>query len=349
MMIHVRYRLICVLVFFCCTCSFGVLHCQTLGGNAAYNFLKLPNSPQLAALGSVNVSNITSDAGLSFANPSLLRSGMDRQLVTSFNSLYAGIKNYSALYVQHIPEWETTVAGSLQFLNYGTVTQTDAAGNRLGNFRPADFVLQLSAARSYLARWHYGGTIKLISSNYGLYKSSAIAMDAAVSYYDSSRLLQASLVLKNMGTQIKPYQQSSPDDLPFDIQIGITKRLAKAPLQFSITAYQLHRFNLNYNDTSFNNENGIRADNKKFTLDKLFQHVVFSTQLFITDKLEVSLGYNHLLRRELIISNSGNGLTGISFGVGALFKKMQIRYARSHYQNNTGFNQLGVNLLLKQL
>jgi hypothetical protein len=33
-------------------------------------------------------------------------------------------------------------------------------------------------------------------------------------------------------------------------------------------------------------------------------------------------------------------------GVGVLFKKIQIRYARSYYQNNSSYNQFGLTLRL---
>lgn len=320
---------------------------QTLGGNAAFNFTKLSSSPQLSALGGINISNITTDAGLAFQNPALLNSQMHQQLHVSFNALYAAIKNYHATYAYHYKPWQTNIAGGVQFLNYGNITQTDAAGNNFGNLRPTDYVLQLSASRKYLEKWQYGVSLKFIHSNYGIYRSSAIAMDAGVLYYDTLRKMQASLLLKNMGTQIKKYNGSTADDLPFDIQLGVTKRLANAPVQFSVTAHHLHRFDILYNDTVFNTQNGLSQNNsKKFTVDKLFRHFVFSTQVFISDKLEISAGYHHLRRRELSISNSTNGLTGFSFGAGALFRKIQIRYARSLYQNNSGYHQLGINLSL---
>jgi hypothetical protein len=67
---------------------------QTLGGNSVYNFLKLSNTPQLTGLGGINISNQTTDIGLAFNNPALLRSSMHSQAGLVFNSFYAGIKNY---------------------------------------------------------------------------------------------------------------------------------------------------------------------------------------------------------------------------------------------------------------
>ena len=319
---------------------------QTLGGNTAYNFLKLPNTPQLSALGGVNISTTGNDLGMAFNNPSLLREDMHEQLHVSFNNMYAGVKNYHSVFAYHYDKWETNFAAGIHFIDYGSITQTDPSGNIYGAFHPTDYAIQVSASRKYARKWHYGIALKFISSNYGLYRSSAVAIDAGVCWYDTTRLLQVSLLMKNMGTQLKKYDYSTPDDLPFDIQLGFTKRLARAPVQFSLTAHHLHQFNIRYNDTAFNNSNnfGQNSNGKSFTADKIFRHFVVATQVFIGNKIELTLAYNYLLHKELAIANTANGFTGLSFGAGVLFKKIQIRYARSHYQNNTAYNQLGLNL-----
>jgi hypothetical protein len=324
--------------------------CQTLGGNSAYNFLKLPGTPQLSALGAVNISNISNDAGMAFNNPSLLRAEMHQQLHLSFNNMYAGVKNYHSYFAYRYARWKTNFGAGVSYLDYGSLPQTDASGNMLGNFHPNDYMVQLSASRQYGDKWYYGATFKFIGSNYGLYRSDAIAMDIGISYFDTTKLFQVSLLLKNMGTQLKQYQNSRPDDLPFDVELGLTKRLARAPIQFSLTAHHLHQFNIRYSDSSFNNSNGFEQNNgeKSFVIDKIFRHFVLAAQVYAGSKIEITLAYNYLLRKELVIANTTNGFTGFSFGAGVIFRKMQIRYARSHYQNNTAYNQLGVNLALNE-
>ena len=321
---------------------------QTLGGNTVYNFLKLSNTPQLTALGGINISNQTQDIGLAFNNPALLRPAMHTQTNMVFNSFYAGIKNYHLMSGYHAATLNTTFAIGINYFGYGSIAETDMTGNVLGNMRPADYVVQLSAARQYGERWHYGVTAKFIHSSYGIYRSSGVAMDVGVSYFDSAHLWQASLVAKNMGAQIKAYTGTTNGDLPFDLQLGISKRLAHAPLQFSLTVNQLHQFDTRYNDTLFNAETGLEQDSKgkKYIFDKFFRHVTLAVQLFVGDKIEVTAGYNYLRRKELNITNAGNGLNGFSMGVGVLFKKIQIRYARSYYQNNSSYNQFGLNLRL---
>jgi hypothetical protein len=219
----------------------------------------------------------------------------------------------------------------------------------LGTFRPVDWVMQISASRSYLEKWNYGAALKFINSDYGQYRSNGIAMDVGVLYSDSAKLINASILAKNMGFQLKKYEGTDPDDLPFDLQAGITKRLKNAPFSFSVTAHHLHRFNMQYSDTLFNNENGFtNGTAKKFSFNKLFDHFVFATTIYAGDKLEFMAGYNYLRRQELNIGSSGNGLNGFSMGVGVILDKLQIRYARAYYQNNTAYNQLGLNLTLNK-
>jgi hypothetical protein len=157
------------------------------------------------------------------------------------------------------------------------------------------------------------------------------------------------VLAKNMGTQLRKYDGTDPDDLPFDLQAGITKRLENSPFSFSFTAHHLHQFDIRYNDPAFNSDNGFENDStKNFTIDKLFRHFVFATTVYIADKVEIAAGYNYLVRKELSIENSSNGLTGFSLGVSLLLNKMQIRYARTQYQNNTAYNQFGINMTLNQ-
>jgi hypothetical protein len=321
---------------------------QTLGGNSIFNFLKLPNTPQLTALGGIHVSQPSDDIGLASYNPALLKDNMHSQMNVVFNDFYAGIKSYHVTVGYHHTNSDLNFAWGLNYFDYGNITQTDAGGNIMGKFRPTDWVMQFSASKKYLQRWNYGISMKFIFSGYGDYSSNGIALDAGILYDDSSKGFSASFLVKNLGFQLKEYNGATGDDLPFDLQAGITKRLEHAPFSFSFTAHHLHLFDLNYNDTTFNNENGFENEGGKFSFDKIFRHFVLSATVYAGDFVEIMAGYNHLRRKELNIGSSGNGLNGFSAGVGVILPKLQIRFARSHYQGNTGYNQLGLNLKLNE-
>lgn len=322
---------------------------QTLGGNSVFNFLKLPNTPQLAALGGVNISQPSNDVGLAFNNPALLKPAMHTQLNAVFNDFYGGIKTYHLSLGYHHPKLNTNFAWGLQYFSYGNVTETDPGGNILGRFRPTDWVMQVSASRSYEEKWNYGATVKFIQSSYGQYSSNGLALDVGILFQDTTRLVSASAMVKNVGTQLKKYEGSAGDDLPFELQFGITKRLAKAPLSFSLSAQKANRFNASYNDTSFNNENGFgNSSDKKFSFDKLIRHIVLATTVYVGERVELMAGYNFLRRKELRIGDAGNGMTGFSLGAGVLLGKLHIRYARAYYQSQSAYNQLGINMTLKE-
>ncbi len=273
---------------------------------------------------------------------------MHSQMNAVFNDLYGGIKVYHLSLGYRNEKLNTIFLWGLNFFNYGSTTETDAGGNILGKFRPVDWVMQVSASRRYLEKWNYGATIKFISSNYGQYRSNGIATDAGILFSDTAKLFSASVMVKNMGFQIKRYS-SEQGELPFDLQAGVTKRLEKAPFSFSLTAQRMHLFDILYNDTAFNNENSY-TNNKtgKFSFDKLLSHLVLSTTIYAGDRVEVQVGYNFLRRKELNISNAGNGLNGFSIGAGVMLGKLSIRYARAFYQSNSAFNQLGLNMKLNQ-
>ena len=337
-----RIQGIIILLLFCIK-----LPAQTLGGNSVFNFLKLSHTPQLTALGGVNISQPSDDVGLASNNPALLRSSMHTQMSAVFNNFYSGISVYHLSLGYRNEKIKTNFLWGINYFNYGSTAETDASGNVLGQFRPVDWVMQISASRQYLTKWNYGGTVKFISSNYGPYRSNGIAMDIGILYSDTANLFDAAVLIKNTGVQLKKYAGTEPDELPFDVQIGFTKRLAKAPLSFSISAQKIHHFDIAYNDTLFNNENGF-ANRKtaKFSFGKLVDHLIIGSTFYVGDRVEIMAGYNFLRRKELNTGNAANGLNGFSMGAAVLLGKMQIRYARANYQANSGYNQLGLNLKL---
>jgi hypothetical protein len=324
------------------------LNAQTLGGSSVFNFLRMSNTPQLTALGGENISNQTEDIGMAFHNPSLLRETMHTQASFVFNSLYGGIKNYHLQAGYRSESLKTNFALGLVYFDYGTVDQTDASGYIMGTFRPRDYVAQLSMSRNYLSRWVYGASLKYIGSAYGAYTSSGLAIDLGLSYFDTAHGFQSSFVIKNIGTQLTTYTGSSREEFPFDLQIGVSKKLKNAPIQFSLTVNRLHRFDVTYNDSAYNNENGLEQHTKSFSVDNIFRHIVLGTQVYITDKVELSIGYNYLRRKELNIATSGNGITGFSAGVGVLFKKIQLRYGQAYYQASRAYHQVGLNIRLNE-
>lgn len=331
-------------IIFCCFICFSASS-QTLGGSSVYNFIKLPATPLLTAAGGGNVSYKANEVGLAMNNPSLLNADLNYQLSASFNNFLGGIKAYSLSGAYQYAKADATIGAHIYFVDYGSIPQTDAAGNINGTFHPVDYVVQLSAAKKYLSKWSYGLSVKFINSSYQIYKSSALAFDVGVLYNDSANKFSASVMAKNMGVQLKTYAGQN-EDLPFDLQVGVTKKLADAPFGFSLTAQHLNLFNITYNDTTFNNANTLEGTT---SLQRLFNHFVIATHIYAGNNLEATIGYNFLRRSELNAGTSGNGLTGFSAGLRVKLQKLQILYAIASYQKSILYNQLGITMQMDKL
>lgn len=315
---------------------------QTLGGRTVFNFLRLPASPQVSASGGMNISRQTNDVSLALQNPALLRPETSGDLSVSFSSFYAGIKNLMALQsFSHKPS-QTQIAAAVHYFSYGSIPHTDAAGNEMGIFRPRDYVMQVSVSRSYLEKWRYGISLKYIGSNYGIQRASGMAVDAGFLFLDTAAGVQIGFVASNMGTQLSTYN-GEKEELPFDLKLGLSKKLKNAPLQFCLTLHHLQGFALRYEDPVFEPENPQR----KSFFDDLFRHMVMSVQFVPADRIEITAGYNYLRRKELNIADSQNGLNGFSLGAGVLLIQFQLRYALSYYQSSKPYQQLGLSLPLR--
>ncbi len=298
----------------------------------------------------MNISQQNNDLSLALQNPALLRSSMHTQLQVNYAGYFAGVKYTHFAMAYHVGSLQTTFATSLQYVGYGEVTHTDAAGNVLGTFRPGDFAWQVSASRKYLEKWYYGLSVKYIRSRYMQYRATGIGTDVGIAFQDTARGWQAGLMAKNMGSQFTSYG-AEKEPLPFDLQIGISKRLAHLPLQLSATLHHIYQFDIRYADPAYEEGtiigNGDTIRTRGGAGDKIFRHFVLAAQFEVGRYVELTAAYNHLRRRELSLLNQ-QGLGGFSFGIGVIVQKIQLRFARSWYQRAVAFNHLGISLPLNQ-
>lgn len=340
-MIHFRACVAWLLSF----CLPRWVDAQTLGGAAAFSFLRAPSSPLATALGTANVSVITRDPMAASLNPALLQAHMHGQLSVAANAFFSGARRIGGRYCLGLgPSDATLLSAAIDYIDYGSAPATDASGNLLGAFRSRDHAVHLSAARAYGGRWRYGVTLTFAGSAYGIYRSTALLADVGLTYTDTSGRFRAGFTARNMGAQLRTYAGQA-EDMPFDLQVGISQRLRHAPLQLSFTAQRAHRFDILYRDTAFNTANfGVTGPDG--VLENLFRHVVLSIQGYVGDRVELTIGYNHLRRAELSVPNGANGMTGFSAGAALLLRRLQVRYARSVYQNGLAYSQFGLSVAL---
>lgn len=327
---------------------------QVTGGQHAFEFLRLPQSPHISALGGINVANPELDVSLALQNPALMRPSLHNQLSLAYNAYYAGISIANLGYGYHVKSLNTSFLFGVQYLNYGSFDTRDNIGHVIGNFRATDYSITLGAARSYGERWRYGMGLKFAGSKYADKSASALMADVGVTYSDTANLLVIGASAKNIGFMMKQYDGSDSEPLPFDLQLGISKRFAHLPLRLMATLHHLYEWDVRYNnpaDISTGNVLGTpdsSAEDKSYWADKLFRHFIFAAEITVAKRVTLGISYNHLHRGEMGLEEK-KGLAGFSFGAGIDLNKVQIHYARTYYHIAGAYNEFGINLNLNQL
>ncbi|PQJ11593.1 hypothetical protein CJD36_007295 [Flavipsychrobacter stenotrophus] len=334
--------------------SCGLATAQVVGGQSSFEYLNLSNSPHVSALGGISVANPENDISLALQNPAMMRPGLHNQLGLNYNSFYGDIKVMNLQYGYYAPKTQTSFFGGVQYLNYGAFSNTDDLGNVYGDFHAVDYSITLGASRSYLQHWRYGAAVKYASSALYDAKASAVLMDVGINYYDTASLVDFGIVAKNMGGTIKKYNPNNPaEPLPFDLQLGISKRFKHLPLRVYTTLHHLYEWDVQYNNPSDNVGTGLLGSNDTASSkgsfgEKLFRHFIFGAELSLGKRLMVTVSYNDLRRREMVIKTK-TGSAGFAFGVALNLNKFQVHYGRSYYHIAGAYNEIGINFALNKL
>lgn len=317
------------------------LNCLAQEGASAYSFLEVPSSSHAFALGGTNITVIDDDINLMEQNPALLGPEIDMQV--GFNYMhYLGASNFAGVRYGMAAGDRGAWSIGIQYLGYGTMSQTEADGSVVGTFSPQDVVFSGMYAHDFTDRLRGGINVKMIYSSYEQYTAFAMATDLGLNYYDPDHDMSLSLVLKNLGGQIKRFDNDY-DRLPFDIQLGWMQRLGSSPFQLSITAWHLNKWNLPYYDME-DNGSEIRVLKQSF-MSNLFRHLVFGLQYAPSDKFYIALGYNYKTRTDMSTYNR-NILSGFSIGAGLKVKSfaLGVAYAQPHKSGSSIMLNLSTNL-----
>ena len=326
---------------------------QVRGGQRAFEYLRLSQSPHITALGGMSVVHTASDVMMSTANPAMLRPEFHTDLGINYNSFYAGTTGLNMFYAHHSKKLETTFGIGIQYMNYGDLTLTNDIGQVLGDGRAVDYAITLSASKAYLKKWRYGANVKMARSNLIDKTALALVVDAGVTYSDTTNKWYVGLAAKNVGYQFDRYYENIPSQpLPLDIQIGVMKRFKKAPFSISVLAHHLNQWNLYYDNPADRQNNILLVDTADVTEPnnfgrKLLNHFVFALDINLGKRLEISGGYNFMRRTELGLDEL-KGLAGFSYGAGLYLNKITVHFARSHYHLAGAYNQIGFNFQLNQ-
>lgn len=322
---------------------------QPTGGRAGLAFLQLPANARLAALGSRHFTLPGAEATLFIQNPATLDSTKSKNLALTVMPYLADTRLVSLAYAQSFKKMKGTWGGGIQYLNYGTLTQTDDLGNAIGEFRAADYALSVGYGNT-VQNITIGGALKMVGSSLESYRLWGLALDWGAVFKHPKRDLTAGFVVKNLGFLRQNYAGGDAPPLPFDVRIGLTFKPEYMPIRFSLTVHHLNAFDQVYNDPAlffdFDN-NGNRVPRKIAVSEKLLRHLSAGAEILLHPKFRLMLGYDHLLRQELRLRETG-GLSGISFGGWLKVKRFEFSYARSQIVAGLGVNTFGANVSLQK-
>ena len=287
------------------TCMLWAQESQT-----EYNFLRLPVSAHAAALGGDNITIIEDDPALMFSNPALASSVSDKTIGLSYMNYMSGANYMGASYTKALGE-KGTIAGGVQYMNYGKMKEYDQNNTQIGTFNASEIAIE--GIFSYeLAHNLVGGiTAKFINSYIGNYSSMAVGVDLGLNWFEPDYQWSVSVVAKNLGGQIKAYEENY-GKMPMDVQVGVSKTFAALPVRLSATLVDLTHYDYRF-----------------------INHLNLGADILLSDNIWVGGGYNFRRADEMTIgSNEDSSAHGAGFSVGGGINlerfKLNLAYGKYH-------------------
>jgi hypothetical protein len=320
-----------------------------IGGESTYQFLELTNSARVASLGGTQVAlHDSTDLNLPYTNPALLHKSMSNRVLVNYANYLADV-NYGYASYSKSYEGIGNFALGMHYINYGTFKEATELGRLTGNnFKAAEYALNIIYSNNY-KRLKYGINLKPILSLFESYQSVGIAADLGVSFLSKTGLTNVALVVNNIGTQITTYYDGGTrEKIPFNLQVGISRKLQHAPLAFSITMQNLSNWDLANPDPDpdpYSDEKTIIFEPEESFGKQIMRHTVFGVEILPSPNFILRAGYNYQLRQELKFDNNLSTV-GFSFGFGIKTKRFRLDYAntRFHLAGSSNLFSLSINL-----
>lgn len=293
--------------------TFSLLYAQSL-----FEFLRLDMSPRAAALAGSYVAN-NDDPNVIFYNPAGINFLKDKPASFSFLKHFVDINSASLTYSQEFEEIGRFGVG-VQYINYGSFTEADVNGNKLGEFGAGEFAFTIGYGNKLEENFYYGANIKFIYSGIADYSSTGIAMDLGLHYEIPENEWNFGFSILNFGTQLSSYFDEK-EDLPLDIRVGVTKQLAHTPFKFYLS---LNRLNENYEN-----------------FGDRFKQITAGAEIKFSGSLRIRLGYDNERRKDYKIGAS-TGLAGFNIGVGFNVSDYTVDYSFSSLGSIGALHRFGI-------
>ena len=308
-------------------------------GKNTYDFLRFPTSSRANALGGHTVSLVELEPSLVFHNPALLGGEMDGMVNVNYMNYISNINIGSAIFTKAFRERSSWGVGAT-YINYGNMKEMNENNEYLGMFSAQDVGLHAFYAYDLSEKWRGGLSLKALYSTIADYSSFGLAVDAGLSYFDTEKDFSFGLALKSIGAQLK-YYEDERQNIPWDLQMGFTKRMAHAPVRVSATAMYLNRWKFDSIDKT--------ADAKEDSFfETAFKHLVLGVELIPSDNIWVGIGFNPKTKMDMKLQ-SGNGLGGFSIGGGVKVSRFNVGASIARYHPSATSLMVSVTMSLSEM
>lgn len=313
--------------------------CADAQESNAYSWLNVTSSSHIYGLGGVNISMVNDQIQDTDQNPALLGPEMSGQVAVNYMR-YLGGSNFAGARYTHSWGERGAWAVNLQYFGYGSIKEVMPDGTIVGTFAPKDVTFSGAYSHDITDRLRGGINLKMLYSSYAEYTAFALATDLGLNYYDDERNLSLSVVLANLGGQVKRFTETY-ERVPFDVRLGWSQSFGNFPIRFSVTAWNLTKWKLPYYDPGdgTSNEHSIKSS----FASNLFRHLVFGADLISNQNFYIGLGYNYKTRTDMA-TYSRNFISGWSLAAGLNVKAFNLGIALA--QPHTGGMTFMVNLTM---
>jgi len=333
-------------LFFCLL--FYTFAFAQLGGESTYQFLNLVSSPRQAALGGKVLTNVDYDVTQALYNPSTINVDMDNQLSLNYVSYLGGISYGTAAYAYTLDRRTQTFHAGMTYINYGSFDGYDEEGNETGTFSGSEAALSMGYALQIgYSDFYFGGNLKLITSKLEQYSSIGAAVDLGLLYIDDRIDFQATVVVRNLGTQITTYAGLN-EPLPFEVDFGLSQTLEHVPIRWHVTFENLQKWPIALPNPArvTSDLSGNQTSEKIGFMGQLIRHTIIGAELFPEGGFNIRFGYNFRRAEELRIVDQRN-FSGLSFGFSLKFNKMRFSYTHAKYTSAGNSNFFGLQIDLQ--
>lgn len=307
-------------------------------GTRVFEFVNITTSPRQAALGGNAQSMWDADPNAAYWNPALANESSHGFLSLNYVNYLADV-NFGTLSTVYQLDDEQFLSLHGQYVDYGNFRGFDENDNYTGDFSAKDAAISLGYARRISDFFTVGASAKFISSRIESYSSNGLAADFGIVFHDIDYDTNVSLVVRNLGFQMKTYA-GTKEKMPVQINLGLSTKMEYVPLELTLSLHDLQKF-----DSSVEtNENGQKT---KFGR-KLIDHVSVGGELFPGQSFNIRFGYNFKRGNELKVEDN-RVFAGLTYGFGFRISYFRFDFAHANYYQGANTNNFGLTVDLDRI